>query len=353
MPIDQVDVVLGTDYGDEGKGKVVYDLIKQNHYNLCIRFNGGSNAGHTIYDENDNKIVLHQLPIGIVVNDVYTLISSDCVIDIDKLKMEIAYIKSIGINVYGRILISKTCHIITNDCIEDDKKNNIIGTTNSGIGTTYSKKMLRTGIRIENCDISKLFDDNVTLVDMRTFWYSDFIKQNNIKKVLMEGAQGFNLDINWCLNYPYCTSSTCTLSGAINTGFPLKSLKNVYGVSKIYSTYVGTMDFHKNLKNSSDYNKMIYDFKQITDLGKEYGATTGRQRQVNYLNIDNLINALRCNNCNICIINKVDILDQLKIYRLYHNNNLISFNNLNDMKTYIIKQLKFVKVIFSYNKYKI
>jgi adenylosuccinate synthase len=339
--VNIVDIILGCSFGDEGKGKVVYDLLK-NDYDLCVRFNGSGNAGHTIYLDKQ-KIVVHQLPVGILKPNVYNLISSDCLIHIEKMKKELDEIKSLNINFEGRLFISKACHIITDEAIEYDKNNNTIGTTGSGIGYTYAQKMLRTGKRIEDYreEIEQL---GIQLVDMREFWSSAFVK-NNIRSVLLEGAQGFELDINWTNNYPFCTSSTCSLAGAINTGIPLKKIRNIFGISKIYDTYVGNMKFQP--ENDEKLN-------EIGILGHEYGATTGRKRQCNYLNLDNLKEALKINQCNICIINKVDIIEQLKIFKLYHLGKLIEFTDIDEMKQYIISVLPFLnEIIFSSNPYTI
>jgi adenylosuccinate synthase len=338
--IKNADIVVGCCFGDEGKGKVVYDLLKSYKYDLCVRFNGSGNAGHTIY-ENERKFVVHQLPVGVLTENTYNLISSDCLIDIIRLKNEILDLKEKGINIEGRIFISKACHIITQECIDYDKQNNKVGTTGSGIGPTYSQKMLRLGKRVEDFE-DELVSLGIQLVDMRKFWYSDFVA-NNIKKVLFEGAQGFELDINWTNNYPYCTSSTCTIAGAVNTGIPLKSIKNIYGIAKAYDTYVGSLQFQP-----IEYND---ELNMIADLGHEYGSTTGRRRQCNFLNLDNLIEALKINSCNICIINKVDILEQASIYKLYYQNKIHVFPDLISMKNFIsIKLFGIVdSIIFSSN----
>jgi adenylosuccinate synthase len=342
--METIDIVLGCSFGDEGKGKVVYDLLKKNNYHLCVRFNGSGNAGHTIYD-NEKKFVVHQLPVGCLLPNVYNLISSDCLIDISRLEAEIRDIKEHGIDLTGRIFISKACHIITQECIEYDIKNNIIGTTSSGIGPTYSQKMLRIGKRVEDFH-DKITSLGIEIVDMRKFWFSDFVN-NKIKNVLMEGAQGFELDINWTNNYPYCTSSTCTLGGAINTGIPVSCIRDVIGVTKAYDTYIGTMKFQPD-EYSDELNK-------IGDLGKEYGATTGRRRQCNFLNLDNLIESLKLNNCSLCIINKVDILVEANIFKLYFDNQLISFENLQDMQDFIYEKLIHLNIgiIFSFSPYTI
>ena len=338
-----IDIILGCNFGDEGKGKVVYDLLKSNNYNLCVRFNGSGNAGHTIYLNNDTKVVVHQLPVGILKPNVYNLISSDCLVNIEKIKEELEYIKSLNIDISGRLFISKACHIITDECIEYDRQNNKIGTTGSGIGPTYSQKMLRIGKRVE--DHAELFTElGIKIVDMRKFWQSDFVK-NEVNNILLEGAQGFELDINWTDHYPYCTSSTCTLAGAINTGIPIKNIRNIYGISKIYDTYVGNMEFQPKDNKELDL---------IGELGHEFGATTGRKRQCNYLNLDTLKEALLINQCNRCIINKIDILEELGIFKLYHNSELKSFDSFNEMSDYIFKILDFVgTIIFSNNKYTI
>lgn len=342
--VENTDIVLGCSFGDEGKGKVVYDLLKNNNYELCIRFNGSGNAGHTIYKD-DTKFVVHQLPVGVLLHNVYNLISSDCLIDISRLKNEIYELKNKGIDITSRLFISKACHIITQECIDYDKNNNKIGTTGSGIGPTFSQKMLRVGKRVQDFS-EEIIELGVQVVDMRKFWFSDFVK-NNVKNVLLEGAQGFELDINWTNNYPYCTSSTCTLGGAINTGIPLNSIRHIYGVSKAYDTYVGTMQF-QTIEHGDELNK-------IGDLGKEYGSTTGRRRQCNFLNLNNLIESLTINNCSKCIINKVDILNKAAIYKLYYNNELISFNNLIEMQSFIVDKLKLLnlEIIFSFNPYSI
>ena len=334
MENNNIDVVLGCSFGDEGKGKVVYDLIKNNKYDLCVRFNGSGNAGHTIY-HNNNKIVLHQLPIGVLFNDTFNLISSDCLINIDKLRDEINNIKGHGIDISNRLFISQACHIITQKEIDYDRANNKVGTTGSGIGPTYANKMLRISDRVE-CNRTIFEMMNINVVDMRKFQF------DNYNKILLEGAQGFELDINWTNNYPYCTSSTCTLAGAINTGIPIKRLNNIYGVSKIYDTYIGTMKFQPDDE----------DLDKIGLHGKEFGSTTGRKRQCNYLNLDNLREALRINQCNKCIINKVDIVNDLNIFKLYNNNKIVTFDTLDNMKEYIINNIN-IPIIFSSNPYNI
>ena len=333
------DIVLGCSYGDEGKGKVVYDLLSNpaNKYDMCVRFNGASNAGHTVFLNNEKK-VLHQLPIGVLIPGMFNLISSDALIDIPKLKTEI---ENLGIDIRGRLFVSNACHVITKEAIDYDTNNNVVGTTGSGIGYTYSQKMLRLGKRAEDLR-EELENMGVQLVDMRKFWKMKF--DRTIYRVLLEGAQGFELDINWTNHYPYCTSSNCTLSGAINVGIPIRKIRHIYGISKIYDTYVGNMKFQPEDDE---------DLVKIGDVGNEYGSTTGRRRQCNYLNLDNLIDAIFINQCTHCIINKTDIIETVGVYKLYHNSELVSFKNLESMKEYISRYLLFVHIVFSSNPYTI
>lgn len=342
--IKHIDIILGCSFGDEGKGKVVHCLLDNsaNNYQLCVRFNGSANAGHTIH-KNNQTYVVHQLPVGMLVDNIYNVISSDCLIDIQRLREELNELKEKGIDTKGRLFISKACHIITSECIEYDKKNNQIGTTCSGVGPTFSLKMLRTGKRVED------FSDEITslgveIIDMRTFWQSEFMKKS-VTNILMEGAQGFELDINWTNHYPYCTSSTCTLGGAINTGIPYKKIRHIYGVTKAYDTYVGTRQFQP-IENS-EYNDIL---NNIGDIGKEYGSTTGRRRQINFMNLDYLLEALIINNCNQCIINKMDILREVNTYNLYYNQQLVGFQTLEEFQQFIVDKLKVLHInpIFSF-----
>ncbi len=334
-----IDVVLGCSYGDEGKGKVVHSLMENNKYDLSVRFNGSCNAGHTVY-KNEQKFVLHQLPVGILTDNSYILISSDCLVDLPKLTKEINEIKSKGIDISNRLFISRACHLITPEAIEYDQKNNLIGTTGSGIGPTYADKMLRKGKRVENFE-NDFINLGFQIVNMSDFWTSKFVLEN-VKSVLLEGAQGFGLDINWTNNYPYCTSSTCTIAGAINTGIQFKDIRNVYGISKAYDTYVGLSKFQPEDDNN---------LNMIGEHGKEFGSTTGRRRQCNYLNLNNLKTALMINNCNICIINKVDILKDLNIFKVIDNNSIINFDNWDDMEKYIVDYYPTVQYIFSESPY--
>jgi adenylosuccinate synthase len=349
--IKYIDVVVDGRYGDSGKGKLVYDLLQKRGHQMCIKVSGGPNAGHTIYRTNPEtgkyqKLALHMLPVGIVKPDVFVLIGSECVVDYDKLVNEIEYIKSFDIDVTDRIFISKACHIITMDDIKQDQKNNIVGTTGCGIGPTYANKALRTGKRVE--DLTIAFQAiGLHVVDMRHFWETPFVT-SHINSVIIEGSQGFELDINWTANYPYCTSSTCTVASALNLGLPFRTaLRDIVISAKAYDTYVGTRDFQP---------KDIPELDMIADAGHEYGTTTGRRRQCNYLNLDELITAVRINSGNMVIINKCDVLDSQGIYKLYHKNSLNEFENMDEMKKYITNVLNGIEgynvnIIYSSSPY--
>ena len=327
------DVLVGLQHGDEGKGKVTKCLIENSGlYNYCVRFNGGPNAGHTIY-YNGKKIVTHQIPTGIFYK-IQCLIGTGCVIDIDKLKDEIMYISECGINVSNYLKISKYAHIITKEHIEDDVKNDKIGSTKSGIRPTYRDKYDRKGIRM--CDICE------NLLGCEVVDPYEVLNKHG-KYILFEGAQGFELDID-SPNYPYVTSSHC-LVGHINTcGVSVTNIKDVIGITKIYDTYVGNKEFQSNDPYILELGK----------LGEEFGATTGRKRQCNWLNISSLIKAIRINGVNILIINKCDIIKQLGKYKLYYENKLLEFTSFELMEVFINKTLNelFPKLKITYSESK-
>lgn len=328
--LEHIDIVLGCRFGDEDKRKVVFHLLHNNNYNLCVRFNGFGNTGYTI-NKNKQKIRINQLPDGILVPNMYNLISSDCLIDINLLTIEINELKLNGIDITGRLFISKSCHIITPNTVAC-KETIPFETTGADIENTFVNKILRTGKRVEDY-FDVITSLGVQIVDMRKFWFSTFF-QNNIKNMLLIGSQGFELDINWTNNYPLCTYSTCSLGCAINTGIPLNKIRHIYGITKAYDTYVGNLDFQPPL-----FNELL---NKIADIGNEYSSTTGKRRQLNFLNLDDLIESLKINNCNICIINKADILTQTNIYKLYYNNILFSFNSILDFQFFICNKLDFL-----------
>tara|TARA_B100000929_G_scaffold269462_1_gene239023 strand:+ start:2807 stop:3829 length:1023 start_codon:yes stop_codon:yes gene_type:complete len=336
------DIIVGLQHGDEGKGKVVYHLIKNNNYTRCVRFNGGPNAGHTIY-VNQNKIVTHQLPTGILYG-IPSLIGPGCVIDISKLNEEINEVRQFGIDISSLLKISKNAHIILEEHIQEDIATDKVGSTKSGIRPVYRNKYNRSGMRVnDNKELLNYLKENgIDVVDS-----SEFLNVGN-QYILFEGAQGFELDIDWG-DYPYVTSSNCIAGYATCSGVSPKSVQNIWGIGKLYDTYVGL----KKFQPSDEI------FNKLGDIGNEFGATTGRRRQCNWLNIETLKRAIRVNGVTHLVINKCDIIEKLNKFIIYvKNGNKKEFSSLNEMKEFIIRELRNENILesnifFSYSKEKI
>jgi adenylosuccinate synthase len=274
-------------YGDEGKGKIANQMASSGDYDYVFRFNGGGNAGHTIY-LNDQKIVTHLVPCGIL-HGIPSVIGNGCVINTQKLFEEIEYLKGFGFDT-SLLKIAENAHIITRDHIDEDSKDTKIGTTRTGNGPCYRDKVARTGIRAKDVPELEPF-----LVDMYSLIHSE------PKNFLAEGAQGYWLDIDFG-DYPYVTSSNTGVGAVLNNGFNYKQVRNVVGVIKCYSTYVG----------AKGYQKDDARFEQLREIGQEYGATTGRPRQIDWLNLDEVITACQMNGITKLIINKMDVLNKVQ-----------------------------------------
>ena len=275
-----VDIVIGMQYGDEGKGKIANQMASSGEYDCVVRFNGGGNAGHTIY-LNGEKIVTHLVPCGIL-HGITSVIGNGCVINTKKLFEELEYLKGFGFDT-SILRIAENAHIITQDHIDEDSKDTKIGTTRTGNGPCYRDKVARTGVRAK--DIPEL---EPYLVDMHSLIYS------SPKKFLAEGAQGYWLDVDFG-DYPFVTSSNTGVGAVLNNGYNYKQVRDVVGVIKCYSTYVGAKGYQ------------IHDdrFEKLREIGQEYGATTGRPRQIDWLNIQEAIAACQMNGVNKLIINKM------------------------------------------------
>lgn len=310
--IDFADVVIDLRYGDCGKGKVAVELAKSGRYTHCLRFSGSNNAGHTIYI-NGKKIVGHAIPMGIVCG-IKSIIGSGCVINVKHFLQEIKDLEAEGIKTEGLVYIAKNAHIITDEHIAKDQLDTTIGTTKRGNGPAYSDKYNRRGVRAESVKELQPY-----LIDL----HEEFHGQNNVR-ILCEGAQGFELDIDWG-DYPYVTSSHCNVGSAVLNGIPVQKIRNIFGVAKIYDTYVGTKKFEPD--------QVI--FKQIRLAGNEYGATTGRPRQCNWLNLDGMIKGIQQNGTTQLIINKCDILNAVRIYNLIYKGKIVSFDSFEYMQAYI------------------
>lgn len=298
------DVIVDLQSGDTGKGKVAHTLLKSGEYDLAMRYNGGSNAGHTIY-HNGKKIVTHQVPAG-VLHGIKSLIGIGCVVNIQKLISEIAMLNDNGIQTEGLIYVDRRAHIVTGYHLQDDEsesQSQPIGTTKQGIGPAYTDKYARTGTRIGDLDVT--FNDSViTKTIGNTFTIVDSMDLLAGASVLAEGAQGFNLDIDWG-DYPYVTSSHCTAGSVCLNGVSPRKIRKIYGVAKAYETYVGAKQF-----GSED----CQDLLQVQIVGKEFGSTTGRKRKCNWINLDTLAYAANVNDITDLIINKIDVLDEVNSY---------------------------------------
>ena len=288
METSIVDVVIGMQYGDEGKGKIANQMAASGEYDYVVRFNGGGNAGHTIY-LNGEKIVTHLVPCG-VLHGVPSVIGNGCVINTQKLFEELEYLEGLGFDT-SILRIAENAHIITQAHIDEDSKDTKIGTTRTGNGPCYRDKVGRTGLRAK--DVPEL---QPYLVDMYSLIHSA------PKKFLAEGAQGYWLDIDFG-DYPYVTSSNTGVGAVLNNGFNYKQIRNVVGVIKCYSTYVGAKDYQQ-----------VHDdrFEKLREIGQEYGATTGRPRQIDWLNLDEVVTACQMNGVTKLIVNKMDVLAQIE-----------------------------------------
>ncbi len=312
-----IDVVLGLSWGDEGKGKVTKALLEEGEYTHCLRFNGGGNAGHTVY-HNGVKIVTHLVPAGVFYG-VPSIVGPGCVVNIRKFFEEIKMLKDHGIDT-TQVFIAENAHIVSEQHVEEDSKDTLIGTTKSGNGPAYRDKYARSGKRAKDYKILQSF-----LINM----HEEFYKSTTPSKILMEGAQGFNLDIDHG-DYPFVTSSHCSTAGALLAGFAPQCIRHVWGVAKVYDTYVGTLDFQPDDP----------DLKTVQQVGKEFGATTGRVRKCNWLNIPKLLHSMEVNGVTHLVLNKFDILRDVGVWKVILADNTIGeFETENDFINFLFREL--------------
>ena len=368
------DAIVGGQWGDEGKGKIV-DLLSKN-VDVVARYQGGANAGHTVYKD-DKKIVLHQIPTGALRESSSCVLGNGMVIDPIGILEEINKLKELNINVNNRIFIDYYAHIVTpiHKCIDrvnEAKTNNEIGTTCKGIGPTYTDKYRRIGIRaIDILDMKTLkskvanrlqfaLDNNEipksevnTLNNELILFYktcldiSEYIKDtfeylhNALQKnILIEGAQGTMLDVDYG-TYPYVTSSNCS-SGGIGTGLgiPGSKLNNITGIFKAYTTRVGGGPFPTELFNA--------DGEKLGHIGKEFGATTGRPRRCGWFDLVAAKYSAQVNGLTHIAITKLDILNsfqEIKVCTSYdingkHTENMSAALNVLDNVKPIYKKFK-------------
>ncbi|HKJ33769.1 MAG TPA: adenylosuccinate synthase [Balneolales bacterium] len=341
-----VRVVIGAQWGDEGKGKIVDLLSKQ--ADIVARYQGGANAGHTLKFD-DKTFVLHLIPSGIFHNHTICAIGNGTVIDPLALLDEIEAVRELGTDPKGRLFISETAHVILSyhktldQAREKSRGQQKIGTTGRGIGPAYIDKTSRTGVRmmdllneevltekirnnVDNINIileglnhsEKISADPIIeemldcgkklepyIIDTGDLLYEKF-RQN--KGILLEGAQGSLLDIDHG-TYPYVTSSSPTSGGACTgTGLPPTSITHVMGIAKAYCTRVGNGPFPTELENDEG--------ELIRKTGHEFGATTGRPRRCGWLDLVALKYAARINGLNELTITKLDVLDHFEEVKL-------------------------------------
>ncbi len=305
--ISYADVIVDLQAGDTGKGKVAHALAKD--YDMVLRYNGGANAGHTVY-HNGQKIVTHQVPIGVLFG-IPSVIGLGCVVDTGKLQDEIRELNSVGINTKGLIFIDKRAHVVQSKHREEDSSESKIGTTRQGIGPAYRDKYGRTGMRMEELYkfAPELHDEYYSVIDV----YELLHNKHNDWRILCEGAQGFQIDIDWG-DYPYVTSSHCTVGSAVLNGIPPQRIADVIGVMKAYETYSGSKTTFQD-----ENDPML---AKIQEVGNEFGATTGRKRKVRWLNLDGVIKAININGVTELIINKADVLEQVGVFKYVYNQTL-------------------------------
>lgn len=346
-----VDVILGLQWGDEGKGKIVDFFAPQ--YDVIARFQGGPNAGHTLYVK-DKKIVLHQIPSGIFHEDKINLIGNGVVLDPVTLKRECETVKPFISDFRKNLYISQRTHLILpthralDKASELAKGNEKIGSTLKGIGPAYMDKTGRNGIRVGDI-LDKNFTTNYIklrlkhqkLLDSMNFnedisaWEEefleamDFMRQFKIvngeyfinekisqgKKVLAEGAQGSMLDVDFG-TFPFVTSSN-TISAGVCTGLGVapQKIRDVMGVTKAYCTRVGSGPFPTELFDATG--------DDLRKIGQEFGATTGRPRRCGWIDLVALKYACMVNGATKLIMTKADVLDafgQLSVCTSYKIN---------------------------------
>ncbi len=336
----KVDVLLGLQWGDEGKGKIVDVLTPK--YDIIARFQGGPNAGHTL-EFNEIKHVLHTIPSGIFREGQMNIIGNGVVIDPNIFKEEIDELKDINIDISKQLIISKKAHLIMpshrilDAASEASKGKSKIGSTLKGIGPTYMDKTGRNGLRIGDIisdnfeekyntllqkheELLKQYDFEYDLKEFEKGWFEgiEVIKQFMIvdsehylnnqlkanKSVLAEGAQGTLLDIDFG-SYPFVTSSNTICAGACTgLGIAPNVIGNVFGIFKAYCTRVGSGPFPTELFDETG--------ECLRKQGNEFGATTGRARRCGWLDLPALNYAIMLNGVTELIMMKADVLSGFK-----------------------------------------
>ena len=345
----KADVLLGLQWGDEGKGKIV-DVLTPN-YDIIARFQGGPNAGHTL-EFNDIKHVLHTVPSGIFRSDTINVVGNGVVIDPVIMQAELEALTKLGVDVKKKLLLSKKAHLILpthrilDAASEESKGKEKIGSTLKGIGPAYMDKTGRNGLRIGDMDeddckekynvwvekhrhiLSRFGKQDISLDELENKWFTaiDTLKElqhidsehylngklKQGKSILAEGAQGALLDIDFG-SYPFVTSSnTICAAACTGLGIPPTSIGEVYGITKAYCTRVGSGPFPTELLDETG--------ELIRKSGNEFGATTGRPRRCGWLDLPALKYTIMLNGVTQLIITKADVLsdfDTIKVCTHY------------------------------------
>jgi adenylosuccinate synthase len=340
-----VDVLLGLQWGDEGKGKIV-DVLTRN-YDIIARFQGGPNAGHTLEFEG-HKHVLHTIPSGVFHEGSSNIIGNGVVIDPVIFRNEIEKLLEHGVKVNDVLMISRKAHLILpshrllDAASEAAKGKNKIGSTLKGIGPTYMDKTGRNGLRVGDIEqedfrerynhlvgkhkqiLSQYTDFEYNLDELEGPWFDavDFLKGMNLidsehyihealrgkKTILAEGAQGSLLDIDFG-SYPFVTSSTTTCAGSCTgLGIAPNKIRNVYGIFKAYCTRVGSGPFPTELFDETG--------EELRKNGHEFGATTGRPRRCGWLDLPALKYAIDINGVTDLIMMKSDVLSGMETIKV-------------------------------------
>lgn len=342
--MEKIDVLLGLQWGDEGKGKVVDVLTPR--YDMVARFQGGPNAGHTL-EFDGQKHVLRSIPSGVFQPGVINVIGNGVVLDPVLFLNEARELEAGGVELKRSLRLSRKAHVILpTSCILDAaneaaKGKAKIGTTGKGIGPTYTDKVSRCGLRLG--DMEADFESRYTAARTRhmemlsrmnyplpadfpakeqewleavgqlrqyTFEDTDYMVNEAMvagKRILAEGAQGTMLDVDFG-SYPFVTSSSTVAAGVcIGLGVPPRAIGNVYGIFKAYCTRVGAGPFPTELFDETG--------KRIRDLGHEYGAVTGRERRCGWIDLVALRYAVMINGVNKLIMMKSDVLDAFPVIK--------------------------------------
>lgn len=370
-----IDVLLGLQWGDEGKGKIVDYLAPQ--YNLIARFQGGPNAGHTLY-VNDKKVVLHQIPSGIFHENTVNLIGSGVVLDPVTLSKECEKVGEFGVDLYKNLFISERTQLILpthralDKASELSKGSEKIGSTLKGIGPAYMDKTGRNGLRVGDV-LDKNFTtqyirlrlkhqrllDSMNFQEDITAWEEEFFEALELlrkfkivngeyfindkiskgSKVLAEGAQGSMLDVDFG-TFPFVTSSN-TISAGVCTGLGVapQKINEVLGITKAYCTRVGSGPFPTELFDETG--------EKLRKTGNEFGATTGRPRRCGWIDLVALKFACMVNGVTQLIMTKADVLDafeQLQVCTSYEINgettNEVPYQMLKNDITPVLKSFK-------------